>query len=653
MLNLVWCTLPSPPCYPPLSLKDDKCYKKKSLPSFLYMKPERVVIAFACTTRMILAIAFLVFFLFFCGLPAEGPLGTRGSAAGAVEAWMWGMFGISWASEVMYHVALYLSGNISSSVRASFGMPVLQPTYWQWYFVALYAPTKGLWVPIVLDTVRTVVVSFFRMMDKEDSTVTPLMYFLDLMHAIYMLSLKHRGAGVYPDAMLARQLCAGGLYLYTLLRFSYKNWRTWSLANKPIAARIYLPVDHKEIACFRRKWQEGVEWPDDGEEVQFPADHPVTKKFGTDVVVRYLKTCRLARQETRVQFEDDGSQVAVPYVRKTQMPAAWVCVEVPSKMGLLLAERPMTTGLEGQFRVLHPLRDTKGVLAFFGDFGKGYKFAAKRYKKDPGGGYDQGDIGDITSLTNEAEIRAAKNRHVRLLKPYFQDCLMQEKAAEIGRAFNNVENLPVRKIEVLRACVVEVGWDEELPQLYLCEPFLDEKTPFRKFNNNDFIPGQRAVQNTPNMLSLYSYFSTNKQLLMCDIQGKKYRFTDPQFHSAEKESIDDDDYDSDDERRDWLHSDGGKEMMRRVLLGLYEQTALHALCHRLWPAEMTAWSEEVETWKADPEFQKQMEAWEKEANMYAKYFANLNPVLDGGFGVDMEEELDAAMKSATNVRSRG
>ena len=40
----------------------------------------------------------------------------------------------------------------------------------------------------------------------------------------------------------------------------------------------------------------------------------------------------------------------------------------------------------------------------------------------------------------------------------------------------------------------------------------------RKFNNNDFIPGQQAVQNTPNMLSLFSYFSTQKQLLMCDIQ---------------------------------------------------------------------------------------------------------------------------------------
>jgi hypothetical protein len=42
-------------------------------------------------------------------------------------------------------------------------------------------------------------------------------------------------------------------------------------------------------------------------------------------------------------------------------------------------------------------------------------------------------------------------------------------------------------------------------------------------------------------------------------------FVYTQFHSAEKESIDDDDYDSDDEtRRDWLHSDGGKEMMKRV-----------------------------------------------------------------------------------------
>jgi hypothetical protein len=30
----------------------------------------------------------------------------------------------------------------------------------------------------------------------------------------------------------------------------------------------------------------------------------------------------------------------------------------------------------------------------------------------------------------------------------------------------------------------------------------------------------------------------------------------------------------------------------------------------------------------------QLEAWEKEAQLYAKYFANLNPVLDGGVGVN-------------------
>ena len=37
-----------------------------------------------------------------------------------------------------------------------------------------------------------------------------------------------------------------------------------------------------------------------------------------------------------------------------------------------------------------------------------------------------------------------------------------------------------------------LDWECELPQLFLCEPFLDDNTPFRKFNNNDFIPGQQV-----------------------------------------------------------------------------------------------------------------------------------------------------------------
>jgi len=40
-------------------------------------------------------------------------------------------------------------------------------------------------------------------------------------------------------------------------------------------------------------------------------------------------------------------------------------------------------------------------------------------------------------------------------------------------------------------------------------------------------------------------------------------------------------------------------------------------------------SEEVKAWRADPDFQKQIEAWEKEAQMYAKYFRF---VFNGGGG---------------------
>jgi len=37
-------------------------------------------------------------------------------------------------------------------------------------------------------------------------------------------------------------------------------------------------------------------------------------------------------------------------------------------------------------------------------------------------------------------------RHVRLLKPLFQDCLMQEKAAEFGKAFNAVPPEPWSRV---------------------------------------------------------------------------------------------------------------------------------------------------------------------------------------------------------------
>uniref|UniRef100_A0A7S0HCJ6 Alpha-type protein kinase domain-containing protein n=1 Tax=Hanusia phi TaxID=3032 RepID=A0A7S0HCJ6_9CRYP len=624
---------------------DRKCYKEKSWPSLFYMKAERVLISFVCILKIILAVAFLVFFLLFNGIPSDllGCGATDPKSESHLKIWLWAFYGIVCATEIMYHMALYMSNQISCAIGGSFTMAVLQPTYWQWFFIASYAPSKGLWIPILTESLRTCSVSFFRMQDKDDVLVSPLMSLIEFFHVLIVIALGKFSSCSYSDAMLYRELFLSCFFLYSMITFRYKKWRTWSKARKPVHARLYFPVHHKEIECYVRKWQKGINLPEGGGDVEFPDDHPAWKKMHGKPNVKYFPELSISRKESR---PDWGSEVPkfVTFERKTQMPGEWICVEIGTEAGILLDENEMDTGLKGQFRVLHPLVDCKGVLAYWGDFGAGKLFAAKRYKKDPAGGWDMAVPGDDAT---EAELSAARNRHVRLLKPYFQDCLMQEKAAEFGRAFNKVENLPVRKVELLRACVLEMEWESALPQLYLVEPFLDDNTPFRKFNNNEYVPGQQAVQNTPNMLSLFSYFHSDRQLLLCDVQGKKYKFTDPQFHSSEKDSAEDDDYEEG-ELRDWLHSDGGIEMMKRVLVGLHEQKSLHALCNRVWPEKMREFNKEVEQWKEDPEFKKLLEQWEKEARLYRKYFANLNPVLDAGVGgmADMEEELDEAMKSS-------
>ena len=62
--------------------------------------------------------------------------------------------------------------------------------------------------------------------------------------------------------------------------------------------------------------------------------------------------------------------------------------------------------------MLHPLKDTKGVLSFFGDFGKAPLFAAKRYKKDPGGGYDV--VRDIKKEREREKERAGERASERI-----------------------------------------------------------------------------------------------------------------------------------------------------------------------------------------------------------------------------------------------
>mmetsp|Transcript_81135 Transcript_81135/g.218009 ORF Transcript_81135/g.218009 Transcript_81135/m.218009 type:complete len:630 (-) Transcript_81135:159-2048(-) len=618
------------------------------------MKSERVLIAVSCTLKIILAAALLIFYFAFNNLPKE-ILGCSSNEVPSSNIWLWLMFVFVFISEMSYHVALFMAGIIRDKVVDSFAQIVLMPTYWQWFFVATYTPyADSVWIPITVECVRSISVSFFRMQDKEDSLVNPLMTITDLLHGLTLLLL--RGAGGcegYPVAALHRQLAAGYMFIAGWVGAILKHRRLGRTANRPVRARLYFPIHHNDVECHERPWQRLLGLPRDS-----AGDEPRQIKLKEGLPCKAAELCRVTyhpelvieRYEMKPHWGDDSTFSYQRHTRKTAVAGKWVCVEVPAEAGILLAEQAADTGLKGQFRVLHALRDTKGVLGFWGDF-KANLYAAKRYKKDPSGGWD---LDNPNELEVEAERYAALNRHQRLVKPYFQDCFMQEKAAEFGRAFNATKNLPVRKVELLRACVMEVDWDSGLPQLYLVEPFLDDNTPFRKFNNNDFVPGQKATQNTPNLFSLFSYFHSNFNLVVCDIQGKKYKFTDPQFHTQRRvEEDDEDDFgpDDEDEGPDWLHSDGGFEMMRRVLYGLHKQRALHALCNRAWPEKMKALSDQVKEWEEDHDFMQALRELEKQAALYSSYFGSLDPTLDAaaaGLQVDAEDEHEQVMSKLSN-----
>jgi hypothetical protein len=247
-----------------------------------------------------------------------------------------------------------------------------------------------------------------------------------------------------------------------------------------------------------------------------------------------------------------------------------------------MSPRPVGTALEGQFRIMHTLVDTRGCFSNFGEvFGRAGKslLVAKRYKTHPEDGYALVD--DVESIQNVGERMMMHNRHQRLLTTYFQDVLILEKADEFGRSFNAAikDKVPARKVHVLRSAVMEVEWEDERPSMFIVEKFLDDDAPFQKFNNNgeamldlgssrscfehgmgklshhlsttyyfnflkyfptlflaleraDYVPGKHARVTTPNLFSLYTYLSSGGKLILCDIQGKKSKFTDVHFHTS-------------------------------------------------------------------------------------------------------------------------
>eukprot|EP00282_Hemiselmis_andersenii_P000283 CAMPEP_0114134680 /NCGR_PEP_ID=MMETSP0043_2-20121206/14305_1 /TAXON_ID=464988 /ORGANISM="Hemiselmis andersenii, Strain CCMP644" /LENGTH=903 /DNA_ID=CAMNT_0001228373 /DNA_START=1 /DNA_END=2709 /DNA_ORIENTATION=+ len=632
---------------------DRKCYQEMTWHPFLYAKAERVLLSIASVFKIIVAILQICMAAAILGAPQDlvkcQPEGQE--SQGGWKAYAWTMYGVLCFQDVVYHSAMYLSGNFGgrkAAIRKSFAEPALQPTYWEWYFIASYYPTQSIWLPITIECLRSIPVALARMRDKQEVYISNFLWIIDVAAGLFMLISDLTGHCNFPHNVIYRQLSLGFVWAVGIAEARWRKHKILSRADKPVEGRLYFPVGHHEIDCMHRKWLAGRQLPEQSGPIDL-GGCPCGKCKGYYFAEGELE---LEREETKLDFNDPTLQTWVSYKRKTTLPGAWVRIDVHKKAGIKLARKPMGTALEGQFRVIYPLVDHGGCLKKWGDF-NGRLFAAKRYKKDPEGGWD---LEELDNLESEAEIRTMANRHNRMLKPYFQDCLMSEKAAEFGRAFNEIENLSVRKVDIMRACIMELDHDKTMPVLYLVERFLEDDAPFQKFNNNDYVPGNYSRINTPNMLSLFSYFKSDRTLLMCDVQGKKTKFTDMQFHSSDLlndfDDLEDDHEEDVPEMRDWMHSDGGFVMMKRVLVGLYKQDALQALARKVWPEQTALLEEEVESWLEEPEFSKEIKALEKAAKIYSVYFQALNPVMQtgsikGAAFIDRDQELVNAMKSGS------
>jgi hypothetical protein len=87
------------------------------------------------------------------------------------------------------------------------------------------------------------------------------------------------------------------------------------------------------------------------------------------------------------------------------------------------------------------------------------------------------------------------------------------------------------------------------------------------------------------------------------LQGKGANYTDMQFHTSTDAGGSDFESDGEDgPQYEWLHGDGGLEMQKRVLVGLFQQKALHTLARKVWPAQVSRLSRDINSWLSDPQF---------------------------------------------------
>ncbi|MES1909881.1 MAG: hypothetical protein MHM6MM_002568 [Cercozoa sp. M6MM] len=114
---------------------------------------------------------------------------------------------------------------------------------------------------------------------------------------------------------------------------------------------------------------------------------------------------------------------------------------------------------------------------------------------------------------------------------YFQDVAMQRVARLFAKRFNRYK--PPKRVAFVEAWVVELT-DRPGKPLCAVEPYITGK--YRKHNNNyGFV--DEAERSTPQAFSHFSYESSGRALLICDVQGVSDLYTDPQIHSRDGEGF--------------------------------------------------------------------------------------------------------------------
>jgi hypothetical protein len=110
---------------------------------------------------------------------------------------------------------------------------------------------------------------------------------------------------------------------------------------------------------------------------------------------------------------------------------------------------------------------------------------------------------------------------------YFADVRMQAVAAYFATTYNSYN--PPKKVKFLVACVLELKQREGTPVCGV-ERFISGH--YRKYNNNSGWVSDDD-RNTPGTFCHFSYVASNRELLICDIQGVGDIYTDPQIHSRD------------------------------------------------------------------------------------------------------------------------